>query len=72
MTKMDKRIIKIMPVINDIDVMINDRPYKKAITISEAQKELVKCSGSQFDPDIVNVLLQLGNEEIKKINEIKC
>ncbi len=33
--------------------MTSPRPYRPAITESEALDELVRCSGSHFDPAVV-------------------
>ena len=38
--------------------MISERPYRGAMSITQAIAELKKGSGSQFDPEIVNTLLQ--------------
>jgi len=39
--------------------MLADRPYHAARTEDEARAELLRCRGSQFDPDIVDVFLEL-------------
>ena len=45
------------------DAMRSDRTYRKALPREEAIDELVSCSGTQFDPDIVNILLSVIEEE---------
>jgi hypothetical protein len=40
-----------------IDAMTTDRPYRKAMGEREVRSELLKCRGSQFDPDICDRLL---------------
>jgi HD-GYP domain-containing protein (c-di-GMP phosphodiesterase class II) len=37
--------------------MTNDRPYRQALTHHEAMEEIKKCSGRQFDPDLVPVFV---------------
>jgi HD-GYP domain-containing protein (c-di-GMP phosphodiesterase class II) len=39
--------------------MTNDRPYSKAKTIEEAVAEIKKCSGSQFEPELVIIFLSI-------------
>jgi HD-GYP domain-containing protein (c-di-GMP phosphodiesterase class II) len=39
--------------------MTMDRPYRKALSKSEAQQRLRKGAGTQFDPRIVEVLLKV-------------
>jgi two-component system, cell cycle response regulator len=34
-----------------------DRPYRAPMTPEEAEAEVSRCSGTQFDPDVVNALL---------------
>ena len=35
------------------DAMVTDRPYRRALPREEALAELERCSGSQFDPSVV-------------------
>ncbi len=39
--------------------MISDRPYRRALPLSHARNEIRRCSGTQFDPDVVEVFLSL-------------
>jgi putative nucleotidyltransferase with HDIG domain len=58
---------RILCVADSYDVMISDRPYRKALSKSAARKELEKCSGSQFDAGIVKAFCAyLDGEEKKK------
>lgn len=43
---------RIISVVDAYDAMTNDRPYHKAISREDALAELVRCSGTQFDPYI--------------------
>ena len=38
------------------DAMISDRPYRSAMDVDTALAELRNCSGSQFDPQVVQAL----------------
>ncbi len=48
---------RIIMFADTIDAMTTDRPYRKAMTAIEVRDELIKCSGSQFDPNICEALL---------------
>ena len=48
---------RIILVIDAFDAMTNDRPYRQAMPVADAAKELVRCSGSQFDPRVVRAFL---------------
>jgi len=37
------------------DAMVSDRPYRRALSHADALAELERCSGSQFDPGVVQV-----------------
>jgi HD-GYP domain-containing protein (c-di-GMP phosphodiesterase class II) len=37
--------------------MITDRPYRAGLSLEDAKKELVKGSGTQFDPEVVRVFM---------------
>ncbi|OOM74797.1 cyclic di-GMP phosphodiesterase response regulator RpfG [Clostridium sp. BL-8] len=49
---------RIINVVDSYDVMTNDRVYKKAMDKDEAIKELKNCSGTQFDPKIVECFIE--------------
>jgi HD-GYP domain-containing protein (c-di-GMP phosphodiesterase class II) len=36
--------------------MTTDRPYRKALSEADALTELHRCSGTQFDPAVVDAL----------------
>ncbi len=48
---------RIMAVADTYSAMTTDRPYRKALTRSEAIGELTTCSGTQFDPRIVETFI---------------
>jgi HD-GYP domain-containing protein (c-di-GMP phosphodiesterase class II) len=50
---------RIITVCDSWNAMRTDRPYRRALPEREAVDELVACSGSQFDPEIVSVLLDI-------------
>ena len=50
---------RIIAVVDAFDAMISDRPYRAAMTNDEAITELRRCAGSQFDPRVVNVLIDI-------------
>jgi HD-GYP domain-containing protein (c-di-GMP phosphodiesterase class II) len=39
------------------EAMTSDRPYAAALSEREARAELLRCSGTQFDPVVVKTLL---------------
>jgi diguanylate cyclase (GGDEF)-like protein/PAS domain S-box-containing protein len=50
---------RIISIVDAYDVMITGRAYKKAITKKEAIKELKRCSGTQFDPKLVDIFINI-------------
>jgi putative nucleotidyltransferase with HDIG domain len=53
---------RIFAVADTLDAMTSDRPYRKAQSFDVARAEILRCSGSQFDPDVVEVFLKIPNE----------
>jgi putative nucleotidyltransferase with HDIG domain len=54
---------RIIAVADAYDAMTSHRPYRRALTIDQAVGELIKNSGSQFDPKLVDVFLQILEED---------
>ena len=52
-------ISRLISVVDAYDAMTQDRPYRKAISREEACKELLLNAGTQFDPDIVNRMIEI-------------
>jgi cyclic di-GMP phosphodiesterase len=46
-------------VANTLDAITCDRPYRAAQTPQAARAEIEKWSGRQFDPNVVNVFLEM-------------
>jgi HD-GYP domain-containing protein (c-di-GMP phosphodiesterase class II) len=40
------------------NAMTTERPYKAAMPITEAKAEMRRCAGRQFDPEVVDALLE--------------
>jgi len=50
---------RILAVADAFDVMTNERPYKKPVSVKAALQEIRACSGSQFDPAITEKFISL-------------
>lgn len=50
---------RILAIVDAYDAMTSDRPYRKAMTVEEALNEIRSGSGSQFDPELVNLFLEI-------------
>jgi len=50
---------RIFAVADTLDAMISDRPYRRALPITAARTEIQRCSGTQFDPKVVEVFLAM-------------
>lgn len=48
---------RIIMLCDSIDAMLSDRPYRAALPVKEVRAELVRCAGTQFDPDLVQTIL---------------
>ncbi len=57
---------RIIAVADSYDAMVNERIYKKAMKEEDAINELIRCSGTQFDPTIVKVFVD-NIEEIRRL-----
>ncbi len=51
---------RILCVADSFDAMIHDRWYRRKRTLDDALEELVRCSGTQFDPQVVEAFMRLA------------
>jgi diguanylate cyclase (GGDEF)-like protein len=49
---------RIIAIIDAFAAMTGERPYRKAMSKEQALEELERCSGTQFDPELVLVFLE--------------
>jgi len=49
---------RILSIVDSFTCMTENRPYRKALSVEDAAKELLRCSGTQFDPVFVEVFLK--------------
>lgn len=56
-------LARIISIVDAYDVMTNDRSYSKAIAKEKALAEIKKCAGSQFDPELAKVFIELMQEK---------
>ncbi len=55
---------RIVAVADTFDALTHVRPYKAAWTVEDALTEIRRCSGKQFDPEIVAALMTLQAEPL--------
>jgi putative nucleotidyltransferase with HDIG domain len=48
---------RVICVCDAFHAMVSDRPYRAALPFDQAVAELRRCSGTQFDPTVVDALL---------------
>jgi len=58
-------VARIIAVADSFDAMTTNRPYRKGMSLEKAKEEIIRQSGQQFDPEVVNNFL-LSWDEIKK------
>jgi len=56
----------ILAVADAYDTMTTPRPYRETISHQEALKELKRCAGTQFDPELVQVFCRAVNQSTEQ------
>jgi putative nucleotidyltransferase with HDIG domain len=56
---------RIMAVVDAFDTMTTPRPYRKPVTAELARADLVRGSGTQFDPGVVRAFMQISIGRLK-------
>lgn len=53
---------RIFSVADTLDAITSNRPYRRANSFEAARLEIIRCSGTQFDPDVVKVFEKLPDD----------
>lgn len=64
-------LARIAAVADTFDAMTSKRTYRDALPLDVVRAEIEKCSGSQFDPAIAKVFLDILDNHYSEIEEIK-
>ena len=62
---------RIAAVADTFDAMTSRRSYRGPIDIEHVKEEIKRCEGTQFDPQIAEVFLDILNNNFGKIKEIQ-
>jgi HD-GYP domain-containing protein (c-di-GMP phosphodiesterase class II) len=54
-------VARIVCACDAFSAMTTDRPYRKALSEIDALDELRRCSGTQFDPAVVDALVAVAS-----------
>jgi response regulator RpfG family c-di-GMP phosphodiesterase len=54
-------------VVDTLDAITSDRPYRRARPFAEARAEIIRCAGTQFDPKVVDAFVAVPEEEWERI-----
>jgi putative nucleotidyltransferase with HDIG domain len=49
---------RIIMICDAVDAMLSDRPYRNALSVDQVRDELRRCAGTQFDPELVDAILE--------------
>lgn len=64
---------RILAIADAFDAMVSDRPYRKGLPHEHAVAELHRFAGSQFDPELVPIFLQVVERDHKnKVVPFAC
>jgi HD-GYP domain-containing protein (c-di-GMP phosphodiesterase class II) len=61
---------RLFAVIDALDAMTFDRPYRRAVSFDEAKAEILRMRGRQFDPLAVEAFLS-AEEELREIASVE-
>ena len=60
---------RIFAVADTFDAITSDRPYRAAQSITSARREIQKCAGYQFDPQVVSTFLSIPENLWEQLRE---
>ena len=64
-------LARIAAVADTFDAMTSRRTYRDPLSLDVVKAEIESCSGTQFDPEIAKVFLDILNNHYDEVNEIQ-
>ena len=64
-------LARIAAVADTFDAMTSKRSYRNALDLQFVKEEIQRCKGTQFDPQIADVFLDILDNNFEKIKEIQ-
>lgn len=64
-------LARIAAVADTFDAMTSRRSYRGPIEVEHVKEEIKRCEGTQFDPQIAEVFIEILNNDFDKIKEIQ-
>lgn len=64
-------VVRIAAVADTFDAMTSKRSYRDSLPIDVVRAEIERCSGTQFDPNIAKVFLDIMDNDFDLIREIQ-
>jgi putative nucleotidyltransferase with HDIG domain len=58
---------RLIAVADAFDAMTSDRPYRRAIAPDAALEEIARCAGTQFDPTLAGVFLDVWGGSVRAV-----
>jgi len=58
---------RLFTIADTLDALISDRCYRPATSFANARKEIIRCSGTQYDPAAVEAFLRIPEEQWLKL-----
>jgi response regulator RpfG family c-di-GMP phosphodiesterase len=58
---------RLFTIADTLDALISDRCYRPATSFANARKEIIRCTGTQFDPAAVEAFLCIPEEQWLKL-----
>ena len=56
---------RLLALADAFDAMTSARPYRPALSIDHALLEVASCAGTQFDPQLAELFLELWSEQVE-------